>query len=135
MRVVREDEVEVEVWREGVVTRMYASAASGAAQLTVFEQWCDPGVGAPLHLHAVEELLRIVDGEAEVAVGAQRQTLRAGVSVIIPAGVVHGFTNTGSGTLRVLAVLASPIFEARYLDPPRDVRRWGPSAAGRGEPG
>jgi mannose-6-phosphate isomerase-like protein (cupin superfamily) len=135
MRVAREDEVEVEVWREGVVTRMYASAAFGAAQLTVFEQWCDPGVGAPPHLHAVEELLRIVEGEAEVTVGAERASLRAGASVVIPAGVVHGFFNTGSGTLRVLAVLASPIFEARYVEPPREVRRWGPVDAGPGNPG
>ena len=46
-----------EEWRAGVTTRMRASAANGAAQLCMFEQWCDPGNGAPTHLHAVEEVL------------------------------------------------------------------------------
>ncbi len=126
--IVRADgECEVEVWREGVETRMYASAATGARQLTVFEQWCAPGHGAPSHVHAVEELLRVVAGEAEVWVGDDHHRVVAGASVLIPAGVVHGFRNTGTGTLQVLAILAEPVFEARYIDPERDVRRWPPS--------
>jgi hypothetical protein len=40
--------------------------------------------------------------------------------------VQHGFTNAGDTVLRVLAILASPIFEARYDDPPRESRRWQP---------
>ena len=51
---------------------------------------------------------------------------RARARVTIPAGAVHGFTNTGATPLRVLAILASPIFEAHYTDPPRDSRRWMP---------
>jgi hypothetical protein len=41
---------EQEQWRSGVLTRMRISALTGAAQLCVFEQWCDPGCGAPAHL-------------------------------------------------------------------------------------
>lgn len=126
MRVRVDAECEIEVWREGVETRMYASAAIGAHQLAVFEQWCAPGHGAPSHVHAVEELLRIVAGEAEVWVGDDREQVAAGASVLIPAGVAHGFRNTGDGALQVLAILAEPVFEARYLDPERDVRRWLP---------
>ena len=51
-------------WRPGVMTRMIASAATGTGQLAVFEQWCDPGLGAPAHLHAVEEILTVLEGEA-----------------------------------------------------------------------
>jgi quercetin dioxygenase-like cupin family protein len=126
MLVVLDSAQPLEPWREGVETRMSASAAAGAAQLTVFEQWCAPGLGAPAHLHAVEEVLRVLAGRAEVWVGAERQTLEAGASVIIPAGAVHGFRNVTDGTLHIQAILAAPIFEARYLDPERDVRRWGP---------
>jgi mannose-6-phosphate isomerase-like protein (cupin superfamily) len=71
-------------------------------------------------------VLRIVDGEAEVFVADERAVLSPGDAVTIPAGVVHGFTNTGQAPLRVLAILAEPIFEAHYSDPPRDVRRWMP---------
>jgi mannose-6-phosphate isomerase-like protein (cupin superfamily) len=126
MRIRSEADCEIEVWRDGVKTRMYASATTGAHQLCVFEQWCAPGHGAPSHVHAVEEVLRVVAGEAEVWVGDGRQQVAAGVSVLIPAGAVHGFRNTGDGVLQMLAILAEPIFEARYLDPERDVRRWSP---------
>ena len=126
MLIAREAEREVETWRDGVETRIYAAASQGARQLAVFEQECAPGVGAPAHLHAVEEVLRVIGGQADVFVGDERATLGAGDAVTIPAGVVHGFTNTGETPLRVLAILAAPIFEARYVDPERDVRRWLP---------
>jgi mannose-6-phosphate isomerase-like protein (cupin superfamily) len=126
MRIAREEDREIEVWRDGVDTRVYASAAGGSHQLAVFEQVCQPDIGAPLHLHVVEEVLRVIDGTATVVVGDEQATLQAGDAVTIPAGVVHGFTNSGSTPLRVLAILASPIFEARYVEPERDVRRWLP---------
>ena len=130
MRVVRDAGQPLENWREGVETRMYASAARGAAQLTVFEQWCAPGRGAPPHLHAVEEVLRVLAGRAEVRVGEERDELGPGESVIIPAGAIHSFSNQMDATLHVQAILAAPLFEARYLEPERDTRRWGPEADG-----
>lgn len=125
MLVARRTDAELEIWREGVETRLYAASSLGARQLTVFEQWCAPGSGAPAHLHAVEEVLQVIAGQADVRVGDEQQALSAGDAVTIPAGAVHAFTNTGTDTLQVLAILAAPIFEARYLDPERDVRRWG----------
>lgn len=128
MRVVRDVEQTREIWRDGVETLMLASAAHGAAQLTVFEQWCAPGHGAPSHIHAVEEVLRVLGGRAVVWVGDEARDIEAGDSVLIPAGVKHGFSNRGDDTLHMLAILAAPIFEARYVEDERDVRRWGPSA-------
>ena len=55
-----------EEWRPGVITQMHVSAQNGASQLCVFEQWCEPGHGAPTHLHAVEEILHVFEGQAEV---------------------------------------------------------------------
>jgi quercetin dioxygenase-like cupin family protein len=115
-------------WRPGVMTRMVASAALGSSQLAVFEQWCDPGLGAPAHLHAVEEILTVLEGEAEVWVDNERRHLKAGQSALIAAGRKHGFTNTGTGILRVQAILASPIFEAAYDDKRETPRRWLPGS-------
>ena len=115
-------------WRQGVMTRMIASAATGTSQLAVFEQWCDPGLGAPAHLHAVEEILTVLEGEALVWVEEERRQLAAGQSAVIPAGRKHGFHNTGTGTLRVQAILASPVFEAAYDDARETPRRWLPGA-------
>lgn len=86
MRITDHARQEPEEWRPGVITRMYASALTGTAQLCIFEQWCDPVCGAPTHLHAVEEVLTVLTGQAEVWVGEERATLTAGQSVIVPAG-------------------------------------------------
>ena len=93
MRIVDHAGQERELWRPGVLTRMRVSALTGAAQLCVFEQWCDPGCGAPAHLHTVEEVLTVLDGCAEIWVGEERTTVMAGQSVIVPAGQRHGFRN------------------------------------------
>jgi mannose-6-phosphate isomerase-like protein (cupin superfamily) len=106
---------------------MVTSSAMGANQLCVFEQWCDPGLGAPTHLHAVEEILTVLEGEAEITVETEQQHAKAGTTVVIPAGRRHGFRNTGQGILRVQAILASPVFEAAYDDARETPRRWLPA--------
>ncbi len=116
----------IEEWRTGVRTVMLVSAVTGSSQLCIFEQFCDPGLGAPNHLHAVEEVLTIVAGEADVWVGDETHAATAGHSVIIPAGKFHGFRNTGTGELHVRATLAAPIFEASYDDRTELNRRWVP---------
>lgn len=126
MKHVRDEDQSVELWRDGVRTLMTVSAATGASQLTVFEQWCDPGVGAPLHVHAVEEVLRVLAGRAEIQVGDQLQVMNKGESVIIPAGIAHGFTNMSDDELHTQAILAAPIFEVHYLESGLDQRRWNP---------
>ncbi len=114
-------------WRPGVLTRMRTSAVNGAGQLCMFEQWCDIGHGAPTHLHAVEEVLHVLDGQAEVWIGDDRATLTNGQLVIVPAGRKHGFSNTGTAVLHIQSTLASPVFEAAYDDKRETPRRWLPA--------
>jgi quercetin dioxygenase-like cupin family protein len=127
MRVVDLAQQVTEEWRPGVKTRMLASTANGASQLCVFEQWCDPGHGAPTHLHAVEEILHVLSGKAEVWMDGERSTLSDGQLAIIPAGRKHGFSNVGSGLLHIRSTLASPVFEAAYDDKRETPRRWLPA--------
>lgn len=115
-----------EEWRVGVLTRMLVSAANGATQFCQFEQWCEPGRGAPTHLHAVEEVLHVLDGKADVWIGAQHETLASGQLTIVPAGRKHGFSNSGATTLHIRSTLASPVFEAAYDDKRETPRRWLP---------
>ena len=109
---------------------MRVSAVNGSVQLCVFEQWCEPGMGAPTHLHAVEEVLSVMAGEAEVWVEGERSAVLAGQSVIVPAGRRHGFRNTGGGMLHVMAVLAAPMFEASFDNSGEVSRRWVPGREG-----
>jgi quercetin dioxygenase-like cupin family protein len=106
-------------WREGVRTRLHAAAQTGAEQLCFFEQWCDPGRGAPAHIHpGVEEAIVVLEGEAELWVGERVTALRAGDSIVVPPGARHGFSNTGVGTLRTLALFASPSPPVVYEEEP-----------------
>jgi mannose-6-phosphate isomerase-like protein (cupin superfamily) len=43
---------------------------------------------------------------------AQRAVVSAGQLLIVPARRQHGFRNSGTVTLHIHAVLASPVFEA-----------------------
>ena len=56
----------------------------------MFEQWCEPGHGASMHLNAVEEILRAFEGEA-VWIGEARVTLAAGRIVVAPAARTASF--------------------------------------------
>jgi len=126
MSLIDHETQPLEQWREGVMTLMRVSALVRSAQLCIFEQFCDPGLGAPIHLHAVEEVLEVMEGEAEITLRGESLILRANQSVVIPAGVRRGFRNIGSGILKVRATLAAPIFEASYDDRAEQSRRWIP---------
>ena len=116
----------VEHWRPGVETRMMISAQNGATQLCMFEQWVAPGNGAPTHSHPVEEVLTVRAGEAEMWLDEERVVVKAGQSLIVPAGRLHGFRNCGTMTLYLHAVLAAPFFEALPEGASEMVRRWVP---------
>jgi quercetin dioxygenase-like cupin family protein len=124
MRPIAHQDYPSEAWRPGVETRMLISAQNGATQLCVFEQWIAPDAGAPTHRHPVEEVLTVCEGEAEMWIDAERMTVSAGQSLIIPAGQHHGFRNSGTMTLHVRAVLAAPIFEAIPEGATELTRRW-----------
>lgn len=104
----------LEKWRDGVMTLMRVSATIQSRQLCIFEQFCDPGLGAPMHLHAVEEVLEVLEGKAEITLRDESMIVTPNQSVLIPAGARHGFKNVGTGILRVRATLAAAIFEASY---------------------
>ncbi len=128
LQVIDHESRQLEQWRPGVMTQMIVSAISGGRQLTIFDQFCTPGLGAPTHVHAVEEVLSVISGKAEIWVGEERCEVGSAQSVIIPAGQFHGFRNLGDTTLHVRATLASPIFEASYQDRSEIARRWMPEA-------
>jgi mannose-6-phosphate isomerase-like protein (cupin superfamily) len=112
-----------EAWRPGVETRMLVSAGNGATQLCIFEQWIAPGNGAPTHMHPVEEVLTVLEGEAEMWLDDARVIVSAGRSLIVPARRWHGFRNSGKRTLHLHAVLASAIYEATPEGASTPVRR------------
>jgi mannose-6-phosphate isomerase-like protein (cupin superfamily) len=131
MKVLIHDQQDLEKWRGGVMTRMRMSALLGGHQLCIFDQFCDHGFGAPMHIHAVEEVLEVIDGTAEVWLEDEKTIVRKNQSVLVPAGARHGFRNLETTTLHVRATLAASIFESSYDDDDEVSRRWSPSFKSR----
>lgn len=124
MKINDPEQIPIEHWRPGVETRMLVSARNGATQLCMFEQWVAPGNGAPTHSHPVEEVLTVLKGEAEMWLDRERVVVKAGQSLLVPAGRAHGFRNSGDAALHIHAVLASSVFEATPEGASEPVRRW-----------
>ncbi|MFA1626105.1 cupin domain-containing protein [Rhizobium mongolense] len=129
MQIIDHNLQPTEEWRPGVLTRMRVSAVTEAATLCIFEQWVAPGSGTRTHTHPVEEVLTVLEGQAELWLDDERETVSTGQSVIVPAGSWHGFRNTGSTTLHMQAILATPTFEASFEGQPEVTRHWATAKA------
>src|SRR5579872_6661307 len=82
-----------------------ASGESLFAGLNCFE----PGQEHAAHSHAGQDKLYVVlEGDAEIQVGAEKQLVSAGGGAFAPSGIVHSVRNSGEKRLVVLAVLAPP---------------------------
>ena len=64
------------------------------------------------------------EGEAVMWLDQERIIVSAGQSLIVPAERKYGFRNSGTATLHIHAVLASPVFEATMEGATEVVRRW-----------
>ena len=124
MKAIKHATQPKEEWRAGVVTRMLISELTGSKALCIFEQWCAPGTGAPVHTHKVEEVLSVIDGKAEVRLGDKTAILTKYESVIVPAGLEHGFCNVGNEELHMQAILAAGYFEALPSPNGEAIVRW-----------
>lgn len=60
------------------------------------------GGQVPWHNHEQEEVYIVLEGEAEMCLGSERETLTGGQAVAIPPGVFHQLTNIGSEPLHMI---------------------------------
>lgn len=78
-----------------------------AEKLLLVRVTMPPGEGHAFHCHPeMEEIIYILEGEAEQWVEREKRLLRAGDAAHIPTGLVHGTYNTGDAPLRFLAILS-----------------------------
>jgi mannose-6-phosphate isomerase-like protein (cupin superfamily) len=83
--------------------RLVRTAAETDGDLLEMEATYEPGSVEPLeHFHPhQDEHFEILTGTIEAQIGGERQTLRAGDAVDIPAGTVHAMWNGGDDEARV----------------------------------
>src|SRR5687768_4942030 len=80
----------------GVTRVTIVERATGAGALTTRLVTIQPGVTTPPHWHRVEEAMMVLEGEGKAVLGDQVMDIRAGATLLGPAGIPHGFINTGS---------------------------------------
>ncbi len=85
---------------------LQSTAASQTAVMTVA-----PGQDAgPEEEHGGDQIVYVLEGQAEMRVGAERLTAGPGALVLIPAGVRHHARNAGTTPLFFLTVYAPPVY-------------------------
>ncbi|WP_420113108.1 cupin domain-containing protein [Pseudactinotalea sp.] len=76
----------------------------------------DPGQGPGLHRHPYDETWSVLEGEATIVVDGESMVARAGDTAVAPANSWHRFTNTGTGTLRIVCIHASPVMIQEFAE-------------------
>ena len=84
--------------------------------LTLIVEDIAPGDRIPLHRHQIDEVIAVVSGAGEVRLGAATLPVAEEATIFVPAGAVHGTTNTGTEPLRLHAFFSSPVIEMEMLE-------------------
>jgi quercetin dioxygenase-like cupin family protein len=75
-----------------------------------------PGVGPKLHRHPYPEVFIVEAGEATFELDGQSVVVAGGNVVVAPSNAPHGFTNTGTGELRLTAIHGAGQFDTEWLE-------------------
>lgn len=99
----------------GIEHRTLAGAAQGLAALEVWHQRLDAGAATPPHSHDCDEVVVLLEGEAEVDEAGEVRRIAAPATIVLPAGRPHRIVNAGSVPLWLVAAFAAS--PARALRP------------------
>ena len=124
-RVIAEriDQLELaEVWYEDDPTMrlrvnfpFFLGTGTKSTAVVYFE--IEPGHRLGSHTDSAEEILLVLEGEAEVSLGDERGRLSAGEMALVPAMVPHGMRNAGEETVRVVGFFSSNVVVSTFDQP------------------
>jgi mannose-6-phosphate isomerase-like protein (cupin superfamily) len=97
------------------VSRTFEGGKHGQASISFFIVNNRPGQGPRLHHHPYDETFVILEGQVQVRVGEQTVEGGPGDIVVGPAGVPHGFVNTGQGPARLVCIHAAPAMKTEWV--------------------
>ena len=87
---------------QGGLFNVPISAQTGAASSAAIYFEVEPGKHCGRHVHAAEEIVLILDGEAEAELGDERRPLRRGGVALVPAYAPHDIHNIRERNVRVV---------------------------------
>jgi mannose-6-phosphate isomerase-like protein (cupin superfamily) len=96
----------------------FIGAEHGDVPFSIIVVHAPPGAGPQVHQHPYAEVFVVESGQATFRLGDDTMVVRGGQVVVGPANVPHGFTNTGTGQLRLTAIHAAPEFTTEWLADP-----------------
>ena len=93
----------------------FVGADHGEVPFSIILVHSEPGVGPKVHRHPYAEVFVVESGQATFRIGDAEAVVKAGHVVVSPPGEAHGFTNTGSGELRLTAIHGGAQFDTEWL--------------------
>jgi quercetin dioxygenase-like cupin family protein len=119
----RIDQLELlEVWYEDDPTMrlrvncpFFLGTGTKSTAVVYFE--IEPGHRLGTHTDSAEEILLVLEGEAEVSLGDEQGLLSAGEMALVPAMVPHGLRNAGEETVRVVGFFSSNVVVSTFDRP------------------
>jgi quercetin dioxygenase-like cupin family protein len=119
----RIEELELmEVWYEDDLTMrvkvncpFFLGTGTKSTSVVYFE--IEPGHRLGTHTDSAEEILLVLEGEAEVSLGDEQGRLSAGEMALVPAMVPHGIRNVGDERLRVVGFFSSNVIVSTFDQP------------------
>ncbi|MDE2900539.1 MAG: cupin domain-containing protein [Chloroflexota bacterium] len=88
-------------WRPGYRKFDIAGHEQGVSS-TLSVNTAEPGAGAPLHTHTMDELIVVLEGTLEVKLDGETHTVGPDHTVVIPPGAQHAFKVTGQDEAHLL---------------------------------
>jgi quercetin dioxygenase-like cupin family protein len=101
------------LWFLGTLAIVRVSGEAVEDRFALIEFLLPHHASPPLHTHPQDESYIVLDGQLTVQAGADRFSLSAGGTAVVPMGVAHGF-RVESDTARVL-VLSTPAGIERFV--------------------
>ena len=112
----------MEVWYEDDPTMrvkvnfpFFLGTGTKSTAVVYFE--IEPGHRLATHTDSAEEILLVLEGEAEVSLGDERGELSAGEMALVPAMEPHGLRNAGEETARVAGFFSSNVVVSTFDRP------------------
>jgi quercetin dioxygenase-like cupin family protein len=93
----------------------FVGADHGEVPFSIILVDAPPEAGPRLHRHPYPEVFVIQSGQATIQLGGEEIVVVAGQIAIAPTNVAHGFTNSGSTALRLVAIHGAATFDTEWL--------------------
>jgi quercetin dioxygenase-like cupin family protein len=100
----------------GLNHRTLAGPEHGMKNLEVWAQTIEAGAGTPVHRHACEEAIVILEGNGTLTINGEVRSFGANSTLIIPADAVHQIVNSGTTQMVLIAALSMAPVKVRHAD-------------------